>query len=519
MRGEKMTRVIPVLAAAIILVLLGTALGGDQKAQLQTELPQSDVPQPQFFCGYCHILTYPSIVQKGYDLWKKGKHNKVGCVECHYPPKEPMGIKQATVKSGTTEVKHIPAKAPERFAYIPLGGHSVQTRPRIVDASCMTSNCHGKPDDKFKTKKIKFTEKVYFTHKPHMEKKNQIEGQTINCTSCHQHETDKKKFEVSKESCHLCHFTNVKFNEGRGRCELCHALPQKPIQTSGEKPITHQMLKDAEVSCSSCHLEVVRASGGVTYEAYFEKGELRTTLVLGAGRTKKESCLACHDQAKDLKEADNKKLMHQKHVTVKTARCLECHEPIKHAIADTKKPEGKLAIREQLAIGQRYVSNSCLACHPEPHRQQLFLAAGPKLKGVMEASSPHQTARAYCLACHREEGFSKNGRPVLKASEKTCIRCHKGRQTLLKDWQTELEKEIKYTEEVEQEALQDLAKAKPKLTKKKLAAAERMLARGQQHLNVVRFGNGVHNKKYSIILLDAALTNFEDMMDFLEVEQ
>jgi hypothetical protein len=77
----------------------------------------------------------------------------------------------------------------------------------------MTANCHGKPDDKFKTKKIKFTEKVYFTHTPHLEKKNQIEGQKVNCTSCHQHETDKKKFEVSRESCHLCHFTKVKFNE------------------------------------------------------------------------------------------------------------------------------------------------------------------------------------------------------------------------------------------------------------------------------------------------------------------
>ncbi len=33
---------------------------------------------------------------------------------------------------------------------------------------------------------------------------------------------------------------------------------------------------------------------------------------------------------------------------------------------------------------------------------------------------------------------------------------------------------------------------------------------------MVQFGNGVHNKKYAIMLLDAALTSFEDMMDFIQ---
>ena len=520
MRSEKKTICwMFILAAVVSLSLSGAALGAEKKSQLQLDLPQPDVPDPQFFCGYCHILTYPSIVQKGYDLWKKGKHKDVGCVECHYRPQEAESKKSQPGKTAKAETKHIPAKPPERFAYIPLGGHSVQTRPRIVDASCMTANCHGKPDDKFKSKKIKFTEKVYFTHEPHFEKKNQIEGQKLNCTSCHQHETDKKKFEVSRESCHLCHFTNVKFNQGRGRCELCHALPKKPIQTSGEEPITHEMLKKAKVACSSCHMEVIQASGGASYQAYIEKGQLKTALVLGAGRTKKESCLACHDQAKQLKEAGNQKLMHEKHVTVKNARCFECHEVIKHTIADSKQPKEKTTMDEQLAGGQEYVRNSCMTCHPEPHQQQIFLTAGLKLEGVLEAPSPHETARASCLACHREQGITKKGQRVLKASDKICISCHTGRTTLLKDWKDELEKEVKYTREVEQEAVQALKKAKPKLTKEKLAEAKKMLAEGRDHLNMVRFGNGVHNKKYAIMLLDAALTSFEDLMDSLEESQ
>jgi len=279
------------------------------------------------------------------------------------------------------------------------------------------------------------------------------------------------------------------------------------------------MMKDAKVGCSSCHMELIQASGGTTYEAYIEKGALKTALVLGAGRTKNESCLACHDQAKDLKEATNKKLMHQKHVTVKNARCLECHEPIKHSLDGLKQSEAKATMGEKLASGKDYVRDSCLACHPEPHRKQLLLTAGQKLEGVLAAPSPHETARASCLACHREQGITKKGQRVLKASDKICISCHKGRTTLLKDWKDELEKEVKYTREVEQEAVQALKKAKPKLSKAKLAEARKMLAEGRGHLNMVRFGNGVHNKKYAIMLLDAALTSFEDMMDSLEESQ
>ena len=230
--------VILIMATVGGLSFFGSASGTEQKEVYKAGLLQREIPTPQPFCGYCHILTYPSVVQKGYELWKKGKHNKFGCVECHYPPKGTEA--KNTPKPSNTEAQpaHIPKKPPERFSFLPLGGDTIQTRPKISDASCMTAACHGKPDDQFKTKKIKFAEKVLFVHEPHLDKKKQIEGQQVTCVSCHQHETDQKKFEVSKESCVLCHFKNVKFNQDRGRCELCHKLPEKPIQTSGEKPIT-----------------------------------------------------------------------------------------------------------------------------------------------------------------------------------------------------------------------------------------------------------------------------------------
>jgi hypothetical protein len=473
-----------------IVVLAGTALGTEEKAALQMNLPPPDVPRPQLFCGYCHVLTYPEVVQKGYELWKKGKHGKFGCVECHYPPK---GAEvKLTATPSATEVKpaHIPKNPPERFSYLPLGGSTIQTRPKISDASCMTAACHGKPDDKFKTKKIQFTEKVLFVHEPHFDKKKQIEGQQVTCVSCHQHETDQKKFEVTQDSCHLCHFKNVKFNQDRGRCELCHKLPEKPIQTSGEKPITHQVLKEANT-------------------------------VMGAGDIKNENCLACHDQAKALKEVANKKLMHEKHVTVKNARCFDCHQVIMHKKSDINPPTVAEADNKksqvQKPMSERFVTDSCLACHPKPHELQRRLAEGLKRKDVPGTPGFHYKARATCMACHLEQQFTEKGTPVLMASAKTCTGCHPGRKNMLKDWQTELKEEVKYTKEVEKEALDALSKAK--LSKPMLAEANKMLNEGQQNLKMVQFGNGVHNKKYSLFLLDAAITRFEDVIAFIEDNQ
>ncbi|UCD90524.1 MAG: hypothetical protein JSW04_03550 [Desulfobacterales bacterium] len=505
------------LASVVVVFLItsSTVLWADQKEQMLTELPQPDIPQPQLFCGYCHVLTYPGIVQKGYELWKKGKHNQVGCVECHYPPKA-SEVQSKTLTSEPVETKkHIPKNPPERFSYVQLGGETIKTRPRIVETSCMTASCHGKPDDDFKTKKIKFAEKVLYVHKPHLEKKNQIPGQQVSCTSCHQHETDKKKFEVSKASCHLCHFKNTKFNVDRGKCDLCHDLPQKPIQTSGEKPITHKMLQDAKVSCVGCHVELIQASGGGQYAAYFEGGELKTSLALNAGQIKKENCFACHDQAKALKENDNIELMHQKHVTIKNARCFDCHQPILHTNADLNQPIN--AFQADADVNQPQLPG-CAACHPEPHRYQRLLSTGPKRPGVSKTPDFMFKARTNCLGCHVEKKFTAKGQMVLQASEKTCVRCHtKDHKQMLKDWKTELADEIKYTKEIEQEALSALAKAK--LPDTKLAKAREMLKEGRENLKIVQFGNGVHNKKYSIMLIDAAINRFEDMIDYLEEGQ
>jgi hypothetical protein len=236
-------------------------------------------------------------------------------------------------------------------------------------------------------------------------------------------------------------------------------------------------------------------------EPFFEDGVLKTTLVQGAGRFKKESCLNCHDQVKYLKDANAKKLMHETHVTLKNARCFDCHQPIRHAKGDLTKP----------------TPASCSACHNLPHRYQRLLAAGEEREGIPAIPDPMFKARTNCLGCHVEKGLNQKGQTVMKASSKACVRCHtEDYEQMFGLWKREVSGELEKALSLEKEAVGALAKHKPQIDQEKLDTASAMLRTGRENLNIVRFGNGIHNAKYSIELLDAAINNFKEMIDYLE---
>ena len=213
MGSKKRFGMIMFLALTSIFLLVPPVVSiAEQDVMPETINPQPAVPQPQGFCGYCHILTYPAVINKSYETWKKGKHNKMGCAECHYS----LNMNPATGLSSSNfpigQDSHIPEAPPGHFSYLELGGKTVKTVPQISDTGCLTVACHGKPEDTFRSKKIAYTEKIPFVHESHFKKENQIAGMRLNCTTCHQHETEGKHFEVAEATCHLCHFGNSKFN-------------------------------------------------------------------------------------------------------------------------------------------------------------------------------------------------------------------------------------------------------------------------------------------------------------------
>lgn len=87
---------------------------------------------------------------------------------------------------------------------------------------------------------------------------------------------------------------------------------------------------------------------------------------------------------------------------------------------------------------------------------------------------------------------------------------------MLELWKRELVREIEKAERLEAQALETLTKHESKLTREKLKEANRMLELGRDNLRIVRFGNGVHNAKYSISLLDLANASFKNTIGYLE---
>jgi len=458
------------------------------------------LPQPQGFCGYCHILTYPDVINKSYETWKKSKHNQVGCIQCHYKPSQT----EASEPEQPNGRQPLPVVPPGHFSYIALGGQALKTTTTVYSPSCVTAQCHGKPDDTFRSRKLKYKDKIAFVHEPHFDKNKQVEGMTLDCSVCHQHTSDQRHFQVSETTCHLCHFANTQFNKGRSRCEQCHQLPVEPIQspdTPDAKPITHGMLKDAGVSCEGCHFDIIQGGGGRTVRPLVTGTTIKTVMVIGSGLFDKQACLKCHDRIEQLDKAGDKKQMHRTHVNPKTARCIDCHNPILHGAAKAPSP----------------VSSTCTGCHSRPHQYQRLLASGTQHSGVAAQPDPMFKVRVNCLGCHTEDAVGAKGQAYKKASAKTCTQCHpQDYARVLGLWQKEINEELKKTLALEKEALETLKRQKNAVEPGTMKETQQMIRDGQQALSIVRFGNGVHNAKYAIALLDWAMVNFKDATALLQ---
>ncbi len=508
-----MKKIILCLVAILTLLASTPYLHSAEEHQVNDTTVKLPAVRSQFFCGYCHILTYPRVIKKAYDSWKTGKHKDISCKECHYPPEE-IDIKipehekipkeKEAVSGGKTELEFMKSELEilsKLTTILNMDEPVVRTKPRIDDRSCTTSRCHPttgeSKEGEFWARKIDFAESeredkskriIPYVHKTHFDKTKWVEGQEMHCTTCHQHETGQKHFEVAKEKCILCHFKNTKFGEDRNKCSLCHEIPTKPLQKQkkeeakpDEKPVTHQSLEEAKVPCQSCHLQLIR----------------------GKGFVKQEKCLNCHDNEESVtKEVFNKKLMHEQHVTGQNASCFNCHEPIEHKQADF------------IEIARK----QCAACHPDHHQYQKILLIGDERKGVSKVPGLMYGVKTNCLGCHIDEKII-NGEKVVQGSGKRCASCHTEKhEGMAKEWKDKTSEELKNAQEIEKEALDAIENAKGKVPKEKLEEAMAMLKAGRENMHIVEYGGGVHNKKYSVMLLDSAMNNFEDVIDLLSQE-
>jgi nitrate/TMAO reductase-like tetraheme cytochrome c subunit len=464
------------------------------------------------FCGgSCHTM------DEQFAAWKSSSHfspktpgaKRAECIECHFLPGE-----KKSFKAQMEGARHLAAYLYDPEAPLPI-------RPVVKDGACLRSGCHAK--EAFQDKELKFTEKAVFKHKVHFEKG--LGGRNVACDNCHFKVTAEKHFEVPKEICFLCHLKlekptlesadveqitfgdhavnritfrkrpSIDFNQGASKCDICHTIPTKSLQSQISedsdgltKSITHQTIKEAGVACEGCHFEVVKG-----------RGEINTGNVVANG------CLNCHNRSKELlaKAADGK-LMHDAHVTEPRADCFDCHGVIEH---------------RNRTDHLDFVREDCGLCHQDQHKYQKILLAGiPVSEGISASEHLMFSVNTNCMACHLEKKLSR-GHAVRTGAPETCAACHTPEhKKMLGDWKKQVDKELAFTREVETEAREKLANAEGKLDAEKIAEARKLIDAGHEFLNVVLVGNGVHNKKYSITILDEAIGSFDDAIALLESE-
>ncbi len=456
------------------------------------------------FCGAsCHAMT------EAYESWMGSVHHasnndagkEASCVECHFLPGEKLSW-----RGQMRGARHLAAYLYDRDAPLPI-------RAVVEDGSCLLAGCHSR--EEVRDQEIQLTDKIKFKHGDHFEEKV-LEGQRLTCDTCHFKVTEAKHFEVPNEICFLCHLSprapapgpaggtggglievaagdRLTFNEGPARCDLCHTVPTESLQSqlsaedADAEPITHEGLMSAGVPCESCHLESVDGSAQVD-----------------AGSVNANGCLTCHNWLPEriAESSHDGRRMHDKHVATRRADCFDCHRVIQHGEQ-----------RDYLEP----VRSACTICHVNQHTSQSLLLAGPaRGEDIPETPSLMHGVKTNCVGCHTEFVHT-SGETVRAATRESCVDCHGEEQgQMLADWKEMLAEEVAYTKEVEQEAVTALAAAAGRVEEERLAEAKRSLEDGRELLGLVEHGNGVHNKKYSILLLDQALTNFEDLVDSLQ---
>ncbi|MFC1672679.1 NapC/NirT family cytochrome c [Pseudomonadota bacterium] len=483
------------MVVVAVVVLSGVGYGG---MEVYTN-------QSSFCGGACHVM------DEQYTGWKNSKHHasnskdgsQAECVDCHFGPEG-----KHSFKAKYEGLRHL-------FAFLYNDRAPLPIRPVMKDENCLQSGCHDKAtfadtELQFTEKKVKFKHQVHFTDKA-------LDGHQIACDTCHFKTTEEKHFEVPQDICFLCHLkldkptlehalvakegiqrisfktdSRVDFNQGASKCSICHTIPTKPLQAQlseddpNVSPITHQTLQERGVPCESCHFDVVKGDGHVE-----------------TGNVVSNGCLTCHNRSKELlSKAQDKVLMHDKHVATRTADCFDCHMAVEHK----NQPDH-----------YDFVRNDCQLCHQDQHKfQKMLLTGAPVFEGAKGAPQLMDRVNTNCMACHVKKKMSQ-GHPVRTGSGEACVACHTNKHNkMLEDWALSVDREVKDVTEVENEALQALMDAeKAGASPEILAEAKELITKGQKLVEVVRVGNGVHNKKYSITIIDDAFGNFEDAIDLL----
>ena len=343
------------------------------------------------FCNSCHIMG------PYYKAWSTSKHNKVACVECHYPPGKAQDHLWKKFQALSQVVKYVT--------------RTYSSRPfaEIEDAACLRSGCHS---TRLLQGKLTTSKGIKFDHTTHIMEKRR--GRQLRCVSCHSQIVVGTHVEVTYDTCYLCHFKG----KGKGRnlepvggCLGCHNLPIKTFQI-GNMTYNHKdFVTKQGVACQNCHLDVIQGEGNVS----------------------QDRCLTCHNQPEKLARFDDVAFVHENHVTKHNVACFHCHQEIRHGFGE--KGSGKMErLNEPAPVSSEMphpptLAFDCSFCHENKHVGQLEMYSGKvSALGLPEMPSPMYLANVDCIGCHYQ-GTPASGEGEFRgknfeSSKKACVKCH-----------------------------------------------------------------------------------------------
>ena len=402
------------------------------------------------------FCTFCHYMDPYYDSWKTSSHSMVPCVECHYPPSVEQELK-GKVKAVASFVQY-------------FTGVYGKGRPwvEIADGSCLREGCHNR---RLLSGRENFGN-ILFDHTPHLLEMRR--GKKLKCTSCHSQIVQGEHMTVTQSTCFLCHFKRVPGEKTLDDCNMCHGAPLSPVQYLGVKFDHSEALKRG-VECRKCHMNVIQGNGEVS----------------------KDRCFSCHTEQEKLEKFNDALLMHDNHVTKHKVDCLRCHNEIRH---------------ETKAMAQS-VEMECVSCHPDQHSAQKELYSGIGGHGVEYMPDPMFLTKVSCTSCHiSHQGNPYQGKTAYP-SPAACLSCH-GTQygAILEQWKSQMRNMLEVI-------LPSLEKSKAELKKSPDHSPDKkargLIEEAENNVNLVRYGKGVHNIKYSVSLLTVANEKLKEAMQMI----
>ena len=400
------------------------------------------------FCKTCHYM------RPYYESWKSSTHNKVKCIECHYPP----GIR-GELQSKWTALSQV-AK------YI-TGTYGTKPWAEVSDQSCLRSGCH---DRRLLQGKVLF-KNVIFDHTSHLREMRR--GKKLRCTSCHSQIVQGSHLTVTETTCFLCHFKDQDIRTSPlSDCNKCHGAPTKVVKHGGVT-FDHKVAVRQGIACVKCHRNVVR----------------------GDGHVPRERCFNCHNQPERVEKYGDTFLIHQTHITEHKVECTQCHSEIQH---------GLIQLTSAIDI-------NCQSCHPNHHKTQKELYMGIGGRGAEPRPDPMFLTSVSCEGCHIEHKGDDIQGYTAEAPPAACMNCHGTKfNTMLTRWKASMSQRLRKILPVLKRARMEIlsAKASPEALKRALAKYEDAAF----NVKLVRYGKGVHNIAYSEDLLRVAVTRLREAM-------